>query len=207
MSSPKSEPSRSAGPLTAPADFSLVLGGPLFQLLVRAHLSDTGLHLLRRRIVVLTLVAWLPLLVLSALEGQAWGGTVAVPFLLDIEVHARFLLALPLLVLSELVVHERMRVLVKQFVDRQLIPAESRSRFDAALAGATRLRNSVVAEVILIVLVYVVGVHFWQRFLVLSTSTWYAVPSDTGTHLTLTGWWYGYVSLPLFQFLLIRWYW
>src|SRR5262249_51347947 len=80
-------------------------------------------------------------------------------------------------------------------------------RFDAALAGATRLRNSVVAEGILIVLVYVVGGHFWQRFLVLSTSTWYAVPSDTGTPLTLTGWWYGYASLPLFQFLLIRWYW
>ena len=42
--------------------FSLVLGGPLFQLLRRAHLSDDTLLLLRRRIIVISLLAWLPLL-------------------------------------------------------------------------------------------------------------------------------------------------
>jgi hypothetical protein len=182
------------------------LGGPLFQLFLRSHLSDIGLHLLRRRIIVLTAMAWLPLLVLSAIEGQAWGKHVAVPFLLDFEVHARFLLALPLLVMAELVVHQRMRIIVAQFIDRQLIPAESRSRFDAALAGAMRLRNSVLAEVIIIGLVYVVGVQI-RQFVGLATSTWYAVPAETGTRLTLTGYWYGYVSLPVFQFLLVRWYW
>jgi len=56
------------------ADFSLVLGGPLFQLLRRAHLTGGTLELLRRRIFVISLLAWLPLLVLSALEGQALAG-------------------------------------------------------------------------------------------------------------------------------------
>ncbi len=79
-------------------DFSLVLGGPLFQLLRRAHLSDDALMLVRQRIVVISLVAWLPLLVLSALEGQLLGGSAAVPFLLDVEVHVRFLVAMPLLI-------------------------------------------------------------------------------------------------------------
>ena len=63
-------------------DFSLVLGGPLFQLLRRAHLSDDALSMVRQRIIVIALLAWLPLLVLSALEGQLLGGSVAVPFLL-----------------------------------------------------------------------------------------------------------------------------
>ena len=36
-------------------DFSLVLGGPLFQLLRRAHLSDDALVLLRQRILVISL--------------------------------------------------------------------------------------------------------------------------------------------------------
>ena len=72
-------------------DFSLVLGGPLFQLLRRAHLTGDALELLRRRVLVISLFAWLPLLVLSALEGQALGGSVAVPFLLDVEVHVKFL--------------------------------------------------------------------------------------------------------------------
>ena len=78
-------------------DFSLVLGGPLFQLLRRSHLAGDALELLGQRVLVISLLAWLPPLVLSALEGQALGGSAAVPFLLDVEVHARFLAALPLL--------------------------------------------------------------------------------------------------------------
>jgi hypothetical protein len=90
--------------LREPGDFSLVLGGPLFQLLRRSHLSGDALELVRRRVITIPLLAWLPLLVLSALEGQALGGNVAVPFLLDVEAHARFLVALPLLIVAELVV-------------------------------------------------------------------------------------------------------
>jgi hypothetical protein len=54
--------------LRNPPEFSLVLGGPLFQLLRRAHLSDDALLMMQRRIVVIALVTWLPLLLLSALE-------------------------------------------------------------------------------------------------------------------------------------------
>ena len=62
-----------ATPLAAAEDFSLVLGGPLYQLLRRAHLTGDTLELLRRRIIFLTLVAWLPLLVLTLAEGNATG--------------------------------------------------------------------------------------------------------------------------------------
>jgi hypothetical protein len=43
------------------ADFSLVLGGPLFQLYRRAYLSGDALELVRRRVVVIMAIAWLPL--------------------------------------------------------------------------------------------------------------------------------------------------
>ena len=188
-------------------DFSLVLGGPLFQLLRRAHLSDDALMLVRQRIIVISLFAWLPLLVLSALEGQVLGGSVAVPFLLDVEVHVRFLVAMPLLIVAELVVHQRMRFVVKQFLERNLIPESAMTRFDAAIASAFRLRNSVLAEVLLIAFVYVVGILIvWRQYMALDTATWYATPSAEGSKLSLAGMWYGYVSLPIFQFLLFRWY-
>jgi hypothetical protein len=38
-------------------NFSLVLRGPLFQLLRRAHLSDDALQMLRRRVIVISLIA------------------------------------------------------------------------------------------------------------------------------------------------------
>lgn len=53
----------SAEPLPQePPDFSLVLGGPLFQLWRRTRLVGDALELLRRRIVVMALLAWGPLL-------------------------------------------------------------------------------------------------------------------------------------------------
>jgi hypothetical protein len=188
-------------------NFSLVVGGPLFQLLRRIHLSDDALLLQRQRIIAISLFAWLPLLVLSALQGQLWGGSVAVPFLLDMEVHIRFLVAVPLLILAELVVHQRLRPIALTFLDRKIIPEDDIERFDEAITSAFRLRNSVLAEVLLISFVYVVGVLVvWRHYTSLDAATWYGTSSAAGSKLSLAGIWYGYVSLPLFQFLLIRWY-
>jgi hypothetical protein len=65
----------------------------------------------------------------------------------------------------------------------------------------------VLAEVLLIVFVYAVGVLFiWRHFVAIDVSTWYATASTEGWKLTHAGMWYACVSLPIFQFLLLRWY-
>ena len=207
MESHSLKASDALGSLPDQQDFSLVLGGPFFQLLSRAHLSDNALTLVRQRIIVISLFAWLPLLVLSAMEGNALGGSVTIPFLRDLEVHVRFLVAMPMLIAAELVVHRRMRFLLKGFLERQLIPEGAMTRFDAAIASLLRLRNSVLAEVLLIAFVYGFGILIiWRQYLGFDTATWYATPSTGGSKLLFAGMWYGYVSLPVFQFLLCRWY-
>jgi hypothetical protein len=192
---------------TAVGDFSLVLGGPLYQLWRRTHLAGDALQLLHRRVIVSVLLAWAPLLLLSAAAGSAWGDGVKLTFMHDVEMHARLLLALPLLIVAELIVHRRMRAVVEQFLDRGLIPDAARAQFDAAVAAAMRLRNSVTAEVLLIAFVYVVGVGYvWRTQGALDVATWYSAPRGGSAQPSLAGWWLGCVSLPLFQFLLLRWY-
>jgi hypothetical protein len=195
-------------PLRAdPDEFSVVLGGPLFQIVRRAYLSGDALELLSRRLVAISLLAWLPLLLLSTLGGRLWGDAVTVPFMKDLEVHVRFLVVLPLLILAELVVHQRMRPVVRQFLERDLIPDISRARFDGAVSAALSLRNSVAAEVVIIAFVYVFGVLYtWPMYGALRVPTWYATPSDGALNLTAAGWWFACVSLPAFQFILFRWY-
>lgn len=200
-------PTQSAPLTSEPIDFSLVLGGPLYQLFRRTQLSGDALELVRKRIVVIALMAWLPLLLLSALEGQLLDGGVAIPFLMDFDVHIRFLVAMPLLIGAELIVHQRIRPVVGQFLDRGLVPEAARARFEAAVGSAMRLRNSVIAEVLLIAFVYGFGVLVvWRSAAVLDTATWYTVPTDSGFGLSLAGIWYGYVSVPIFQFLMLRWF-
>jgi hypothetical protein len=188
-----------------PSDFSLMLGGPLYQIWRRAFLSGPALELVQRRVLVISLVAWLPLAVLSAAEGHLFG-TQSLTFIHDIELHVRFLVALPALILAELMVQHRLRPAVKLFVERGIIREEDRSKFNAAIERAMRARNSVSLELALLLLVYTIGIWIWRNEVALGTPTWYRVPDGGGMHLTLAGFWLSFVSLPIFQFILLRWY-
>jgi len=193
--------------LDALRNFSLVAGGPIYRLLRRTHLSGDEMQWTGRRMILLALLAWLPLLLLSVIDGRAWGSTVAVPFLWDLEVHAKLLIAVPLLIAAEVTVHRRLLPIVRQFLERNLIPDTERSRFDAAIASAMRLRNSVLAEALLLAFVYFVGVLFiWRTQSTLDVSSWYADATGGQLRLRPAGWWEALVSLPLAQFLLVRWY-
>ena len=190
-----------------PADFSLVLGGPLYQLWRRTGLAGNALQYPNRRVIVWMTIAWLPLLLLSIAQGLAWGDRVAMPFLYDVDIHLRLLVALPLLILAEPVVHERMRLVVRQFVNRDLIPDPAEGRLEAAVASAMRLRNSMTAELLLLAFVYVVGVGLvWRTQVALDVTSWYGTHVDGRLSPSLAGWWMGLVSLPALQFLLLRWY-
>ncbi|MFA5922972.1 MAG: hypothetical protein WC856_17070 [Methylococcaceae bacterium] len=187
-------------------DFSLVLGGPLFQLFMRARLTTDTLDLVKRRVIAFSLFTWLPLLMLSVLAGEALGGAIKVPFIYDVDVHVRFLVALPLLLVAELVVHQRMRLIVRQFIGRGIVPARSIPEFEAIIGSAMRLRNSVVIEVFLIVLVWTAMHYLWANQMALESATWYAAIVDGHREYSLAGYWYAFVSIPVFQFLLARWF-
>ena len=94
-------------------NFSLVLGGPLFQLLRRAHLANDALMMVRQRKTSSRFppFAWLPLL--GALDsGRTVDGPEVRPFpscpMVEIFI-AIPEVYMPLLIVAELVVHRRMR--------------------------------------------------------------------------------------------------
>jgi hypothetical protein len=187
-----------------PHDFSLVLGGPLFQLFRRSNLSGEMLELLHRRVIAITLLAWLPLLFLAALRTPE-GGAGRLSFFHDVEVHVRFLVALPVLIFAELIAHLRIRPVVRHFVERRIVSPDDLPRFDRAMESAIRLRNSIPMEAALLVLVYTLGLWLWNSRVAIESPTWYAMPGGRW-HLTPAGYWYVFVSIPLLQFMLLRWY-
>ena len=128
-------------------------------------------------------------------------------FLGDFEMQLKVLIALPLLILAEVTVQQRLPRIVRLFLERGLIPDAARPGFDAAVATAMRLRNSVVVELLLILFVYLFGVVFvWRTRAALGIVTWYTNPPLGFPRLSAAGWWAACVSLPMYQFLLMRWY-
>jgi hypothetical protein len=187
-------------------NFSLVLGGPLFQFFISARINTDTLGLLKRRVVVISLFTWFPLLLFSVFSGEVLESESKVPFFYDLDVHLRFLVALPLLLIAELIVHLRIRPIVWQFIDRGIIPKRDRPEFEGIVASALSLRNSMVIEILLIILVLTTGHYLWSSQLALEAATWYASVVEGEHRFTLAGYWYVYISIPVFQFLLLRWY-
>jgi hypothetical protein len=187
-------------------DFSLVLGGPIYQFLRRSHLSGDALEHVTRRMILLGLLAWLPLLIGTAIEGLLLPGRIKVPFLHDFEAHSRLLIALPVLVYAELLVHRRLRLIVKAFLTRGIVVAEDEPRFVSAIEAAQRIRNSIPLELGLLIAVFTVGQWMWRSQLNSNAQEWYGVTEGGRLQLTISGYWYAFVSIPLFQFVLLRWY-
>src|SRR5690242_13878327 len=105
MPQPEMSQPKPANVVEIPSDFSLVLGGPLYQLYLRTRMARAKLELMFRRLVIISMICWLPLLLLTTFGHQTGGVT----FLRDPEVQVRFLFALPLLIVAEVVVHMRLR--------------------------------------------------------------------------------------------------
>jgi hypothetical protein len=188
-------------------EFSLVLGGPLFQLLRRSRLCDDAMGRVQWRVGAVVAITWAPLLALSAAQGAAWGAGPAMPFLGDVGCHLRFLVAVPLLLVAEVIVHRRLRETLEQFGLRGLVRPSDAQRFAYAIARARGLRNSALAEVLILVLVYALGILVvWRRYAALKTDGWYLASGPGPPHLSLAGMWLVLVSVPIFQFLLLRWY-
>lgn len=188
-----------------PNNFSLGVGGPFYRLLHILNLLKKPLLQCKRRIIFFSLLTWLPLLVLAMLGGVAFGG-VTVPFVYGIDVHVRFLVVLSMLIYAEVIAHDRIQVVVEQFLKCNIIAIKDRTRFDRIITSSIRFRDSVIAELVLIILVYTIGHWISTKYLSLGVSSWFAVSTNDTAKLTPAGYWYVFISLPIFQFILLRWY-
>ncbi len=192
--------------LSGPGDgFSLVLGGPLYQLYLQARLARAPIELMWRRIACAIAVCWGPLLVLAGATGHLYSG-VAIPFLFDVDCQIRLLVAIPLLIASESFVHQRIPGILRQFLDRNIITPENRAAFVDRVAAAVRLRNSVPVELCLLIGAFTIGHWTWSHKMALDVASWYGLRVGGRVQLNAPGYWYAFISLPVLRFLLLRWY-
>ena len=186
-------------------NFSITKGGPLHWLLVRLGNAGDDRRLVVRRALAVVLITWLPLLLLSLVQGLAWGRQIGIPFLRDFAVNVRLLVAVPILVLAESRIDQRWRTLVLEFLRSELINQKTLSSFEAVLERAMHWRDRVLPEALLLVAAIFPSLFFVKTELLMTgTSNWHNLGSGA---LSAAGWWFNFVSTPIFRFLLLRWFW
>ena len=132
----------------------------------------------------------------------------AVSFLASVNTHVRFLITLPLVFATEVWVSPRLRHFVRDAVDTRLVPEAEVPALERAIRLAHRLRDSATAELVLAILA-ITFVQLGVRPFDLPDDlrSWRATGAGEGARLTLAGWWYGLVALPIYQFVIGRWGW
>jgi len=187
-------------------NFSLSEGGPFYTALVKMRLLNHP-----GKIIVAGLcITWLPLAIITAFEGTFWSGP-TLPFLKDVAMQVRLLIALPLLIAGRLFIDKMVTVVIKYLSDT-FMSSESRQQIlDKILGRAKKLTNSALTELVLMLIVIATTIIVVKTGFVVAlrsgSETWMAAGKNGNTSLTYAGDWAVFVSIPLFQFLLLRWLW
>lgn len=190
--------------ISAPAD--LFDGGPLRAVQRRLRLVEHRHPHNVRRAALAMAIAWVPIAILTLVDGRFIGEGPAREFVTDMGAHARFLVAVPLLILAESLWIPRLGAIVRHFIDCGLLPDAERTRFDAAVASTVAWRDSAAAGLLLVLLTYAIviasirlvpeaDIPFWHR------------GAGPDARYSPAGWWHMLVSLPLLVCLILGWVW
>jgi len=182
-------------------------GGPFRTIWSRLRLGrDDGQRLWLHALIIVA-VSWLPLAILTALEGHALAATPREAFLLDIAAHGRYLVAAPLFVVSGYLSFPELSAVVRSFVDAEIIKEPDLPRYQALVNSTRRLLTSGWTAVALIILAYASTLLLSSALYPTDISTWVAPSVNGQSHRSLAGWWRALVSQPIFQTLLGVWLW
>lgn len=159
------------------------------------QLSDRG------RIITVVMLTWLPLLILSVIEGNFLSSPV--PFYRDVAVTTRFLISLPLMLLIPSKTGVRISIMLDQFVKGELVIGEEAKKFNILVANATRAKTSMLLNITLWIIVYALAIYVYYNYDALRIDSWRANKGSP----TKAGWWLNFVAHPIYLFTFFSFLW
>jgi len=163
---------------------SLIRGGPFYRAQQVTRLIRPDRWNLGRRITFAVSIGWLPLVVMTA----AYHESALRNLLNDYRVTARVLIAIPVLLLGQVLMESRFRMIVQHLREIHILNPAELARLDSIIARLLRWRDSIWPELGLIALVYAnVSIALTSR--VHETRPW-ALAGEGMSHLLPAGWYY-----------------
>jgi len=189
------------------AGLGIFRSGSIHHVIQRTGLGGPRKVVLANRFVIVGAIVWLPLLIISIVEGQAFGNSVAVPFLYDWSAHIRFLIVIPLFLLADVITEPQLIKTIQQFQLSKLIADEDKDSFRENVRRMAELVQSRWSDVIFLALVILFAVFEVSREPALGSTSWLYVQDGSSGQLSLAGVWFYYFGIPLYQFIFLNWLW
>jgi hypothetical protein len=177
-------------------EVSLVRGGLLYRMQCAIGLSRPNQWNLGRRIAVLLAVGWLPLFLITASTNP--NGLFSL--LKDYRVHSRMLIAIPTLLIGEVLMDNRFRAVFAHVRRAGLLEAADLAHMDGVVARLVWMRDSLLPELVILALVIVHTVSAYKGLV--DATPWLGYTFGGELHLTSAGVYAVVICTPIFQFLL-----
>lgn len=157
-----------------------------------------------RRALFWSMLAWLPLVLWAGLTGHLTPSDQGESILQHYGVHVRCLLAIPLFILGESLLHGATTRLLPYFIESGLVGGDDLPRFRAIIERTRKLRDSTFPWIVM------AGFIVVRTTLPLASGelheiTW-ATSADGASH-GFGGWWFLYVTRSVFLILVFAWLW
>ena len=178
------------------SEISFIRGGPFYRAQQALGLIRPNRWNLGRRIALAIAIGWLPLFLITALLNPVG----LVSLIKDYRVHSRLLIAVPVLLLGELLMEFRFRTVMTHIRRAGLLEAADLAYLDQVIATLVRARDSFLPELAVLVLLIVHTATSYKGLI--DATPWLARGAGADLHLTAAGRYAVLVSAPLFQFLL-----
>jgi hypothetical protein len=178
-------------------EISLVRGGPFYRGQKAIRLLTSERWNLGKRVAVAIVVGWVPLVVLTLL----FKPHATVGLLEEYPVNVRLLIAVPVLLAGQKLMDDIFRMIVHHIREAELLSPPEQAKMDLAISSLVRLRDSIVAEVIIVAIVYLHYATVVESRMQIAQA-WALNDVGTSHHLSAAGWYYAIVSQLLYQFLL-----
>jgi len=120
----------------------LAPGGLFYRLMLRLRVVEEKHDHPWRRIFLFISITWLPLMVLTTVDNTLTGNSVSITFLGDPIPHARYFIALPLLVFAERIIDPNLSDIVKFFQISDIVPQNAKCHYEKAFQELIRRRDS-----------------------------------------------------------------
>ena len=104
------------------------------------------------RILILTGVAWLPLVILTFIDGTLFNRDITIPFIKDIIPYVRCLIVIPLLVMADNVIEPMMARVINYLKTSGLVPDMEKEKLNDAVEKMAYLMNSKLILLVLLML-------------------------------------------------------
>lgn len=178
--------------------------GTINKVLRKLKLEGETNSLIVNKIIFFIALSWLPLLIFSLIDSTASNPSLKIPFLFDFVIYVRVFVVLPLLFIAEITLSSIIFRSLSHFIESGIVADNNIEEYKVNLKLFGKLKDSIIIDIIILVFAYLVVIvgwgNVWKYYEITGDLTSWQFSQNVHGKLSLSGYWYAFITIPIYLF-------